>query len=272
MSSRKPSAKTSASSSPFATSTQKVPVAIAANPQQLPSGAAPEEKRTGETTTARQLLRSDELNLLNCTVSGDALYANDENARLIVQEKGGDYLFTAHRFCLCANPVERHPFIVSGPESRNGEVIERQLAVEPVRSESICFPHALSVMCAERVVTHKKSGIEKAESRHFISSLQLTRSTGTGQASPVLFATLIRGHWTVENNIHWLREAVGFEDRCRSRDPNAACALALLRTALIAPLRAAGHLSVTRCMEDLARNPGLAVTILLRQRLASPNW
>lgn len=133
-------------------------------------------------------------------------------------------------------------------------------------------------MRAERVVTHKKSGIEKAGARHFISSLELKQSTGTGtgtgtgQASPALFATLIRGHWTVENNIHWLRDAVGFEDRCRSRDPNAACALALLRTALIAPLRAAGHLSLTLSMEDLARNPGLAATILLRQRLASPNW
>ena len=72
---------------------QKVPVALAANPQQLPPGAGPDEKRTGELTTARQLLRSDEVNLLHCTVSGDALYANDENARLIVQEKGGDYLF-----------------------------------------------------------------------------------------------------------------------------------------------------------------------------------
>jgi len=73
---------------------QKVPVAIAANPQQLPPDATPDQKRTGETTTARQLLRSDEVNLLNCTVSGDALYANDENARLIIQEKGGDYLFS----------------------------------------------------------------------------------------------------------------------------------------------------------------------------------
>ena len=36
---------------------------------------------------------SGEVNLLHCTVSGDALYANDENAWLIVQEKRGDYLF-----------------------------------------------------------------------------------------------------------------------------------------------------------------------------------
>jgi len=171
-------------------------------------------------------------------------------------------------------------------------VIERQLAVEAVRSESICYPHAQSVLRAERKVTHKKSGIEKTGVRIFISSLEPTRppgtgtgtgpgtitstgtgtGTGTGKASPALFARLIRGHWTVENNIHWLRDAVGFEDRCRSRDPNAACVLALLRTALIAPLRAAGHFSLTRAMEDFARNPGLAVTILLHQRLASPNW
>jgi len=173
-------------------------------------------------------------------------------------------------------------------------VIERQLAVQPVRSESICYPHAQSVVCAERKVTHKKSGTEKLGVRHFISSLEPTRppgtgtgtgtgtgngngngtgtGTGTGQASPALFARLIRGHWTVENNVHWLRDAVGFEDRCRSRDPNAACVLALLRTALIAPLRAAGHLSLTRAMEDFARNPNLAVTILLHQRLRSSNW
>ena len=131
-------------------------------------------------------------------------------------------------------------------------------------------------MRAERKATDKKSGIEKSGVRHFISSLEFKQSPytgiGIGQASPALFATLIRGHWTVENNIHWLRDAVGFEDRCRSRDPNAACVLALLRTALIAPLRAGNHLSLTRATEDFARNPSLAITLLLRQRLTSPNW
>ena len=47
-------------------------------------------------------------------------------------------------------------------------MIERQLAVEAVRSESICFPHAQSVLRAERKVTHKKSGLEKSGVRHFI--------------------------------------------------------------------------------------------------------
>ena len=95
---------------------QKVPVAVAANPQQLPPDAGPEEKRTGELTTARQLLRSDEVNLLNCTVSGDALYANDENAGLIVQEKGGDYLFSLKDnqptvFAYARSQLEGTPFL-----------------------------------------------------------------------------------------------------------------------------------------------------------------
>ena len=153
-------------------------------------------------------------------------------------------------------------------------MIERQLAAAPVRSESICFAHAQSVVRAERKVTHKRSGAEKAGVRFFISSLALTQRplTGSGRAGPSLFARLVRGHWSVENNIHWLRDAVGFEDRCRSRDPNAACALALLRTALLAPVRAAGHLSLTEAMENFAKNPRRALAILLHQRLASPNW
>lgn len=62
---------------------QKVPVAVAAT-------AAP----GGEQACARALLRSGEVSLLNATVSLDALYTNHENAGIIVQEKGGDYLIS----------------------------------------------------------------------------------------------------------------------------------------------------------------------------------
>jgi hypothetical protein len=58
-----------------------VPVAVAATTQ---SG--------GEATCARTLLQSPEVNLLNATLIADSLHTNAENARLIVQEKGGDYI------------------------------------------------------------------------------------------------------------------------------------------------------------------------------------
>ena len=61
----------------------KVPVAIAAT-------TAP----GGEQACSRELLSRESTLLIGSTVSADALYANPENARLIVQEKGGNYLLS----------------------------------------------------------------------------------------------------------------------------------------------------------------------------------
>ena len=92
-------------------------------------------------------------------------------------------------------------------------------------------------------------------------------SIAPGQATPHQMGRLIRGHWTVENNIHWLRDAVGREDTCRLRNRNAACAPALLRTALLAPVRAAGHRSLTQFQEACAKDRAIAVHLIAYQRL-----
>jgi len=78
-----------------------------------------------------------------------------------------------------------------------------------------------------------------------------------------------RNHWQVENNIHWLRDAVCDEDACRSRNPNSACALALLRTALLAAVRASGRESLTQAIEEFAADRHLAVALIVNQRLGS---
>jgi hypothetical protein len=62
---------------------QKVPVAVAAT-----------TTAGGEQACTRQLLRREQTVLLNSSVSLDALYANDTNARLIVQQKGAEYLIS----------------------------------------------------------------------------------------------------------------------------------------------------------------------------------
>lgn len=116
-------------------------------------------------------------------------------------------------------------------------------------------------MRAERTVTNKKTEEETEGVRFYISSI------APGQATPHQMGRLIRGHWTVENNIHWLRDAVGREDSCRLRNRNAACALALLRTVLLAPVRAAGHRSLTQFQETCAKDRAIAVHLIAYQRL-----
>ena len=66
--------------------------------------------------------------------------------------------------------------------------------------------------------------------RHFISSL------AKGEADPSRFAAIIRSHWSCETR-HWERDTQWREDQCLLRDPNPACALALIRTGLQALLR-----------------------------------
>jgi predicted transposase YbfD/YdcC len=145
-------------------------------------------------------------------------------------------------------------------------VQERHTATCALDSEAAGFPHAHQAVRAVRTVTHKKTGAEPTGERYFISSLPWERG-GEKQ-----MAHLVRGHWKVENNINWLRDAVQREDTCRCRDRNQACDLALLRTALLALVRAGGHRSLTRAAETFAANKAAALTLIRIQRLALLLW
>jgi len=56
----------------------------------------------------------------------------------------------------------------------------------------------------------------------------------------------------VENPNHWRRDALWGEDRCRLRNPNAACVLALLRTALLRPVLRWGWGSAPEVFEHVS--------------------
>lgn len=141
-------------------------------------------------------------------------------------------------------------------------MIERRTAVSVLEAESSNFAHARQAVRAERTVTNKKTGEVINGARQYVSSI------ATDERSPRQMGRLVRGHWTVENQIHWLRDAVGREDTCRQRNSNAACVLALLRTALLAPVRAAGQESLTLFQESCAENRSKAVNLIAYQRLA----
>ena len=147
----------------------------------------------------------------------------------------------------------------------NGEARPTGIACTAVDGEHVGFAHARQAVQVERTVTHKKSGKETTGSRQFILSTEYQPgATGARQVG-----TLVRHHWRVENNIHWLRDAVWREDSCRSRNPNSACALALLRTALLASVRASGRESLTEAIEEFAADRNPAIALIRNQRLAS---
>ena len=143
----------------------------------------------------------------------------------------------------------------------SGFANDRSIRVAPVQPDVAKFPHAAQLISVSRTATHKKTQESKTGTRYFVASL------GPEEASPMDMGMKVRGYWGVESS-HWQRDVLGKEDKCRLRNPNAACVLALLRTALLAVVRTAGHGRLKLAQEHFTNKPIPAINLVLNQRLA----
>lgn len=120
------------------------------------------------------------------------------------------------------------------------------------------FPFARSLAAVRSAVT-RQGKPQATERRYFISSLV------DSDRSPERWLALIRGHWAgVENRNHWRRDACGWEDKTRSRNPNIVGALALLRNASLALAQPAleTYGSLPALMEACAARTSLPLNLL----------
>jgi predicted transposase YbfD/YdcC len=129
-------------------------------------------------------------------------------------------------------------------------------AVEP---DALPFPGARQVFDTRNTTTFKKDGKTTQHTRFFVASLTTT------EAGAARLAALARGQWSVENPNHWRRDALWGEDRCRLRTQNAACALALLRTALLRPVLRCGWGKTREVFERVATRPSQGLDLLTRR-------
>lgn len=62
----------------------------------------------------------------------------------------------------------------------------------------------------------------------------------------------VRGHWSIENRLHWPKDVVLHEDDTYGRNPNALLKASLLRSITIDLIRLNGFKSVTSALRELA--------------------
>ena len=84
------------------------------------------------------------------------------------------------------------------------------------------------------------------------------------QAQPEAVASWARGHWAIENRLHWIRDVVFDEDRHQLRTANGPQIMAALRNLAISLIRLfhgprAPIAATTRAM---ARRPERAIRLL----------
>jgi predicted transposase YbfD/YdcC len=95
----------------------------------------------------------------------------------------------------------------------------------------------------ERIGT--RAGKPYEQVAYYISSLRLNAAQ---------FAQGIRGHWGIENRLHWVKDVVLEEDSSRIRLGNAPANLSIIRSLVIAILRNNGYSSITTAVRMIADN------------------
>ena len=93
---------------------------------------------------------------------------------------------------------------------------------------------------------------EKKWSRETVYAI--TSLTAT-QASPAELAAIIRGHWAIEDRLHWVRDLDYDEDRSQIRTAGAPRVMATLRNVALTILRLAGHASIAAALRYHSRRP-----------------
>jgi len=105
--------------------------------------------------------------------------------------------------------------------------------------------------------TREVDGVKSVSVRHYISSFD-TNAAG--------FGDMIRGHWSVENQLHWMLDVIFREDDARAKKDNSPLNINVLRKIALAVLKnmSIGRLSIKKKMMKAARDP-LFLQLLLFQ-------
>ena len=135
-----------------------------------------------------------------------------------------------------------HEEIVRG----HGRIVHRVTRVAPTTA-TISFPYAAQVVVVSREVTDLKDRKVSSETSFYVTSLTAS------EADANRIAKIVRGHWEIENGLHWVRDVTFDEDRSQVRTGSAPRSLASLRNLAIGVLRHAGETNTARGLRWASR-------------------
>ena len=193
----------------------------------LTLGVTESAKGGGEILALRELIEM--LDIRGITITADALHCQRETCELIVQEGGdyclqikgnqGDMLADVRTFAEDQDTdyIEEYKTI----DADHGRIEERSYRVYDVPeylTNTHSWPHlqAFVHVVSKRTVSDKASRSDR---------FYLLSRKHTAQAA----AELIRGHWQIENSLHWSLDVVMNDDQHRARKDHAPANFATLR-------------------------------------------
>ncbi len=188
------------------------------------------EQKSNEITAIPKLLEM--LALHGAIVTIDAMGCQKDIAAKI-RLRGADYVLTVKGnqdhleediidcFAAVDEGKGRRPSAYESEDKGHGREEYRRYEALPVPKTLRNLADWKDLCSIARVTrVYQEDGVEKAEVRYFISSRP---------ADAKILARAIRGHWGIENGLHWVLDMYFAEDRSRARTGHAAANLTLLR-------------------------------------------
>ncbi|HEV2125844.1 MAG TPA: ISAs1 family transposase [Chloroflexota bacterium] len=225
--------------------------------------------REGELTLAP--LAIAQLDWQGRVLTGDALYCQRRLSAHVV-EAGGDYLLAvdANQPTLLADiqqlfapppPVRAGHGTLTIEERQarqvskgHGRVEVREIRVSSELAEYLDWPYLQQVFEVRR--TWIRKGVTKQEVHYGITSLPQT------VASPEQVLRLKRGHWGIENRLHYVKDVTLREDASTIHCGTGPDIMAMLRTAAVSALRRAGHHRIAARLRHNSRCPDAILALL----------
>jgi predicted transposase YbfD/YdcC len=220
------------------------------------------DAKTNEVALFSDLLDQVE-DLTDVLVTVDALHAQTSHAEflhargahLLVTVKGNQPTLHA---TLKALPWKDVPVGHVNTSHGHGRIENRTVKAVTVAA-GLGFPHAAQAIKITRVSTPiNRKGGRRREVVYAICTLPAE------QAQPADLATWIRGHWHIENKLHWVRDVTFGEDLHQARTGSGPEVMAILRNLAISLHRLAGATNIARALRRHGRHPNEAIMTLTR--------
>jgi predicted transposase YbfD/YdcC len=218
--------------------------------------------KSNEIPAVRDLLKAF-TDLAGAVITIDALHTQHDTAKAILG-RHADYVMTVKaNMPTLYRQLKKLPWAgipaASSVSTDHGRRARRTIkaVLAPAWIE---FDDAAQVAQLRRTVT--KSGKKTVEVVYLITSDR--------QADPATLAAWARGHWEIENRLHWVRDVTYQEDKSLVRTGNAPRIMASLRSLAISLLRLDGHANIAAANRHHARDPQRTLKLLLTARATLP--
>ena len=217
--------------------------------------------KTNETRQFRPLLAP--LDLAGDVVTFDALHSVKANITWLVEAKKAHYIAviktnqpTAYAQ-LDALPWASIKVQHSASGTGHGRRESRSIKTCSVADTlgGIAFPHARLAIRIHR----RRRATGRGESR---ANVYAVTSLDVHQASPAELAAAVRGHWSVENSSHYIRDVTFAEDTSTVHAGSAPRAMAALRNLAIGTLKILGADNIAKTTRAIRHQPEQALAIL----------